>query len=107
MRVDLRNWYYKGRVQSLSAWAAEYGISQKLLRQRLERGLTLHEALTKPRWSERPAQKCKGCRYLCPLDSHYPADRFCAHILITGHKRPCTYAECKGWDADGSPVRGK
>lgn len=105
MRFDLRRYYYKGEVKSLSAWAAEYGQDPGVVRRRLARGMTLHEALTEPRLTEKPANKCKGCRYLQPFDNHYTADCFCAYILITGHKRPCTYNECRGWDMDGNPVR--
>jgi len=91
-----RSWYYNGKSQSLTAWAAEYGIDYQTLCDRLKRGLTLHEALNVPRREDQPAQKCRGCRYLRRLEACNPGDCFCAYILIMKHKRPWPYATCQG-----------
>lgn len=40
---------YNGETKSVSAWAREYGLSISLLRLRLEKGMDIETALTKPK----------------------------------------------------------
>ncbi len=39
---------FNGKTQTLAAWAKELGISEELVRKRLQRGRTVDEALTAP-----------------------------------------------------------
>ena len=94
MRFELQQYYYKGEIKSLSAWAAEYGIDQKVLRHRLTAmGMSLHEALNVQPYRETCAYLCRGCPYQRRLYwRNTPC--FCAYILITGKRRPWSFAKC-------------
>jgi len=43
-----KNIEYRGRIQSLRAWARELGMRESTLRYRLARGQTVARALSKP-----------------------------------------------------------
>lgn len=90
---------YDGRTQSLKEWAKEIGISEDTLRRRLdERGLPVWLALTMPPKGARDRRRgiCKKCRYMRHLN-RWKSEIYCGYIEATGHRRPCSFADCPGW----------
>lgn len=90
---------FNGRTQSLSAWAAEIGISADTLRSRLdERGLPVWLALTMPPKGARDKRRgiCRRCRYMKHLN-RWQSEIYCGYLEDTGHRRPCRFADCRGW----------
>lgn len=90
---------FNGRTQSLSEWAAEIGISADTLRDRLDgRGLPVWLALSMPPKGQASRRRgiCLRCRYVKSLN-RWGTEIFCGYILATGHRRPCGFADCRGW----------
>lgn len=99
-----RNIEHRGQVHTLAEWAEITGLNKGTIQSRLKSGWTVPEALDTPpipRGQTRgyipQSKSCDGCHYWRQF--HYNAvsacsTRYCAYIVMTGHKRPCSVAHC-------------
>lgn len=101
---------FRGRTMPLYKWAEEVGLHPCTLTRRLDKGWSVVQALTTPprgEWSRLRRdqnKRCTACRYGRRLN-RWTTEFFCAHILLTGRKRPCSFADCKGWKPDKTTRR--
>jgi len=48
-----------GKSMTISQWAREYSVPKSFLKDRLDRGMSLHEALTSPKCNKGPGARSK------------------------------------------------
>ena len=93
---------FDGLTLSVTDWSRRTGIAACTLSWRLDHGWSVEAALTTPvpprkkreaRIYEQNRQ-CAGCRYGRLLHFRGESPYYCAHILITGKRRPWPVGEC-------------
>ena len=103
-RKRRRNLECRGEVRTLAEWEKITGLKKSTIQSRLKNGWTVEEALFTAQLPHGLTRKytpesrgCRGCYYYRLLQystSSTYHTRYCAYILITGHKRPCPAAHC-------------
>lgn len=59
-RSPPRFYTYNGKTQSTARWAMEYGISRDTINSRINRGMSIEDALTLPLYSSNSTLTCNG-----------------------------------------------
>lgn len=77
-------------------------MSASALAARLDAGWSVTQTLTTPprgewtRLRRDQNKRCTACRYGRRLN-RWTTEYYCDYLRIAGHKRPCSFADCKGY----------